>query len=339
MKIETKVLKDILSRVDHCVMKTDTMPILKNIFINSESVSAYNMKNGCYIETDVFKEDMVVPFNKLRSAVGNSEHTILNVKDGVLEIASGTSKAKIPLEPEDDFPTFFDLIDTIVQSQYEAHSTMLLAMKQCLPFASKVNAESLYCSIHLSGNKVQATDRKTIAEYIIKGISFPAGSFVIPSDFVKMISKIDTYHVSEGKFAVIDDNTIYFTNLIDGTYPDVSQYIPDVKKYIKLPKEELKSGLKRVGDFTEDGSAISLCEVTFDKQIKIEYQGKVAEIQEVLDFGKKLPQIRFEVNPYLFTRLLDYCDMFSFVEGSTDVLFGCSSDLSFKAVLSVEAKK
>jgi len=80
----------------------------------------------------------------------------------------------------------------------------------------------------------------------------------------------------------------------------------------------------------------SFCQLSFDDGIEIKYEGKISQIQEFLNFGNKIPKASYILNPYLFERMLDYCEKFAFVSGDNDLLLGISKDSSFKALLSLE---
>ncbi len=341
MKINTVILKTVLQKIDPCVLKSDEIPILKNVLFNQQGVFAYNLQSGCFVKENIFDADVCVSFAKLKAFLYNTklDEIECNIEDGLLSLKAGRSSAKIPIDDSKDFPDFAEIIEQVMKEKVEIANEFLVALKMVEPFSARKSPRLILQGINVKSDSVWTTDSKTLSWYNVSSF-LGSNNIVIPREFVKIVGKVESIFCDDKKVAFVDGGTIYFTNLITGDFPDLSKYIFETKKYLKLPKEELKLALKKVGDFSEEVETISECEVSFGETIHIKYEGKTAEIEEFFDFGSKLPKVTYSINPFIFSKLLDCCDKFAFDrKGDRNILMGVSTDNKFHAMISLSEKE
>jgi len=341
--MKTAKLKTLLIDLEPAVLKSDEIPILKTICITNDRILSYNTIIGCCVFTDLFSDwdsAVCVPFMKLKTFINGapSEDIEFKFDEDILSLKSGNSSAKLPLEPADDFPDFTDLVEKSKQSSNSITDDFVRGLKACLPFTAKRSSRIVLQGIHVAGNEVISTDGIKIALYQISECQLEKDlNFTIPFEMGKVLKGSDSIYFDDEKIAIVNGNVIYFSGLLSGDFPDVTKYFPKVKKFIHFPKDEMKVALKKVGDFSEEGLEDAECELSFEDGIQIKYLGNVAQVEEYFDFGGKLPNQKFKLNPYHFEKILQYCDRFAFVErDSLDILYAVSDNGKFKCLLSLD---
>jgi len=341
MKIKTDSFKSIIKDLEPAVQKSSEIPILSHILVTNEFVQSYNSKIGCHITTDLFNEidePLCIPFIKLKAFIlgTTSEITEINIDENNMNLKSGKSSAKIPYQSGKDFPEFIELIEKIMVSNKPVTNEICEGLKLCSFFVSKLKNIEIIQGVNLQSLRVQASDGKRIAMYTFKEEIIKINT-VISIDFIKALKGSDSIYFEDDKIAIGNDNTIYFAPTIQGDFPPVEKYLPQVKSYIKLPIEEMRKSLKKIGDFSEDGIELARCTIQFENGIEIKYQGQTAHVKEFFDFGGKIKSKGFKLNPYHFEKLLSYCEKFSFVSvDSFDILYGSTEDDKFKCIMSLE---
>ena len=341
MKIETKLFKDIIKELEPAILKSNEIPILTNILLSNEYIQSYNSHIGCHITTDVFSnltEKICVPFAKVRAfTFGAPTDSIeIEIEQDTMKLKSGRSSATVPIQSGNDFPDFESLIVTILENSVDVSNDIYTGLKLCSLFTSKFGNRGVIHGVNLQSRKAQASDGKRIALYTFDE-ELPQVNMVISTDLIKALTGSQFIYTDKDKIAIGKENIIYFASIIQGDFPEVSKYFPEVKSYIKLPIEEMRASLKKIGDFSEDGTDAARCKITFDKGIEIKYEGQTAHVQEFFDFGEKVKAKSYKLNPYHFEKLLQVCNVFSFTSvNNFDVLYGGTEDNKFKCIISLE---
>lgn len=338
MNIKRNKLKELLLSLEPAVKKSDTLQILKTILISNKYAISFDGNLGCYIQTDLFEHlenNICIPFMKLNTFVNgiSTEELIFNFKDNLI-IKSGKSIAEIAYEDTNDFPDFSELIDTIFDNEITVTDELSDGLKNCLAFASKNSKDGLLCGVELKGNKIISSDRQRISIFTIDK-TFDK-TVIIRPEIIKAIKGSDYIFINESTVAIGKNDVIYFAPLIKGTYPDAEKYLPVVKKFIKIPVDEIRIALKKVGDFSEEGSLSAKCILNLKDGIEITYEGQTAKIKDFFDFGGTLPKKKFKVNPYHLEKILATCQRFSFVEqNDVRMFYGSSDNSKFKCIMAL----
>jgi len=341
MNIDKKEFKVILEKLEPAVLKSSEAPILSNILITKESAQSFNSQLGCHVSTEIFSEipySICIPFIKTKTFINGApnEQVKFEIKDSNIELRSGRSSAKIPFQSADDFPDFTELIEKYILNGFEVTNDLSEGLKICSLFTCKQLNRGTIHGVNLQSNSIKASDGKRIAQYTLEQ-EYPEVNIVIQADLIKALKGSDYLYFDKDKIVIGKEDTIYFSPLIKGDYPQVEKYFPKIKSYIKLPIEEMRKALKKVGDFSEEGTELARCSIKFDNGIEIKYEGQTAHVKEFFDFGGKIQSKGFKLNPYHFEKILLYCDKFSFITvNDFDILFGGTEDNKFKCIMSLE---
>jgi DNA polymerase-3 subunit beta len=207
----------------------------------------------------------------LRTAPNGKELTLTVDKDHRVTIASGDYRANLPGLTPEDFP---DLSDQFSSSAPgidipNPHETFLPSLRAATRFASADETRYVLTGLHLVFTPgepivIQGTDGRRLAQYTLTETLTPADSeapadIVIPADRCGILAGLlenyeDPIHlqVGPGYLTVHAGDIRYYTKLIDGTYPNVSQVIPQSwEEQIKLTPAPLLESLQRVGLVTD----------------------------------------------------------------------------------------
>jgi len=343
MRIDTSKLKKIVSVLNPCIAKENTVPILQCFHFQNTYATAYNLEVGCIYNHGIISEnefDYCIPFGKFKAFVANNTNEFIDfeVSNDILAIRSGRSYAKIPLENPEDFPQFDRFLEQKnPDNLFNINQDFINGLKLCNNFVSlKISNFALH-GVFINGKKIYATDMMRIAEYTHE-FDYDI-NLIIPFELIKVISDCDKLCLLDNQIAFLGENIIYFSGLIEGDYPNcvkvLGENTKDLKKLIKLPKDDLRKGLKKLGNFSEEMQGNATCEIQFGKEITIKYEGQIAKIEEIFSFGSALPEKSINLNPYLLDRILVDCDSFAFTDR---VLYGISKDKKFRCILSLKAK-
>jgi len=340
MKLNREDLANVLSTLKPALIGGDRPPILESIYFDKKYVYAYNYSIGIILPFET-ESELLVPFDQFEIFVRNStaEEINIEIENDQALLECGKSKAVVPFV-DGDYPDFLKIIDEIEDGFSLTGDTFSVGAKLCLPFLSSKVARVELTGIHITKKFIEATDGMRIARYIFPDeLEVDFDSIVLPQEILKAslkMGEIERSFIGENYIIFDFGNALLFGNLIEGGYPDVSNFFPNVKKFIEFPRDELKKALVKVGDFTGEVCFESTCEIELGDTIIIRHEGTTARITEFLDFGKLYPKGKFVLNPYHFSVMLDNCDLFSFQETS---LFGRSQDSSFKCLLALNKVK
>lgn len=345
MKFERKELEKIVNFLKGAVSTSDSIPILKNICFEEGMVSAFDGGVGAIVFFDTQDLRGLLPFDKFSIFVkGKTSNEIeINFEDDEkVRLTCGRSKSFLSISNQEDFTDFGKVIDKFHSKKWKVPN-LLPGFKVCLPFSSKKGGV-VWNGIHLFDSFIEATDSKRIARYdmgeTLFGGDAQIDSVVLSPEMVKMglqLSSLDEVYFDKEISVFGEGDYLVFGNLLAGEYPATESFFHPAKKIsfelakrktdngklVEFPKKELKECLSRVGDFSGDLVEQSKCKVTLGDTVLIQHEDSVAEITEIFDFGKRIPNKIFIVNPYHFAVMIDNCDIFSFQKNT---LHGRSED-------------
>jgi len=272
MKFKQQELKNILSIVCPLANKNNLLPILNNLFIKSnnniiefissdgDNVIKYThpseCENGEYLINSKIFQDYI---NLI------SSEDIELIFDDVCKIKSKTHKTNINLQKEQ----YINIPEIKIANEYIINIKELsIAISQVL-FASATSDIKIELSgINLNfGEKLilASCDTARLAEKIIN-ISGKNLDILIPSKSLSTLLNILS-KINQGDIKIIADdnsiifkteNIIFYSNLINGQFPNYQPLIPkEFKTEININKEQLINAIKTNALFSLDG-AISL---------------------------------------------------------------------------------
>ncbi|HFC76803.1 MAG TPA: DNA polymerase III subunit beta [Candidatus Moranbacteria bacterium] len=319
--------KKAILTVDKITSKQTTLPILKNILLETKDgrlvFSATNLEIGIInkIGAKIEKEGKIaVPVKLISNFILNlpfEESIEIELKGQILHINCGKYKAKINCLDSEDFP--------IIPSKKEEAQFKLKNNKFKKIIENSLNCVSLNDTrVEFTGVNVNfedkiyfaSTDSFRLAENVIdikkdeKYNILKGKSIIIPAETLRELNKIlSNIEENVDIFITIEENQIFFdindikvvSRLINGNYPDYKQIIPNkFKTNILISKKELLQSIKIASIFTKNN------EGEVDIKIKSEENDKMiikSELQEAgenkveLNIDKSGDDQRFVINP------------------------------------------
>lgn len=332
MKFKSGELQEICKTLKSFVATADIFPILKNICFDGKYIQAFNSVSACIIPFET-ENSFLVPFNRFHifiDSLPKDNDITYSIEKNIIKLSCGKSRASIPVDTGiEAFPSFAEFYDYDFEECGEEFYT---ALKTCQPFSAKNVANYALTGVNFADNYLMATNGERIAIYTLD--KDYGKSAIIPSEFIKLLSGIDSFLIQDGKFFATKDDYLMITNVIDSEYPEVLKYIPEVsdEELMELPSESLSDALVQVGKFSEEDKDDTLCTLEFgDNGITISYGGKKANISKFFDFGNTIGKRKFLISPFMFSEMLKYCDLFAVKD---KILYGIRGDF-FEALISI----
>ena len=248
--LETQLLKEALSIVNHATANITTTPILESILIkvnfnnivftsnNLEMAIEYAISKGV---SNMTEWAFCVPsklFTSYISLVQDNEVQIELLSDDSIEIKSESGDVKIKWVPADEFP--------VIPSIKEETSLILWgsvikkAIEKTLFSSAEGNIRPtlawIYVNIEWSEAKFASTDSFRLSEYKTE-LNTPitnAFSQIIPSRTMSELRSIvhDDQEVKivsgDNQIAFIFGNTKFYSRLLNGKFPDYTNFFPTI---------------------------------------------------------------------------------------------------------------
>lgn len=320
--------KKAISTVDKITSKQVTLPILKNILLETIDgrlvFSATNLEIGIItkIGAKIEREGKIaIPVNLLSNFISNlpkEENIEIKLKNQILYINCGKYKAKINCIDPEDFP--------IIPNKKEEPQFKLKNIEFKKVIENSLNCVSLNDTrIEFTGVNIifddniyiASTDSFRLAENIInikkdnKYNLLKGQSIIIPAETFRELNKIlGNINENIDIFITIEDNQIFFdindikmvSRLINGKYPDYKQIIPTkFKTNILINKKELLQSIKIASIFTKNNEGeVDINIVKKDNNDKMIIKSKLQEAGEneiILDIQINGDNQHFVVNP------------------------------------------
>ncbi|KKP69131.1 MAG: polymerase III subunit beta protein [Candidatus Moranbacteria bacterium GW2011_GWE1_35_17] len=331
--------KKAISVVDKITSKQITLPILKNILLETKDgrliFSATNLEIGIIskIGAKIEQEGKIAVPSKLISDfiinLPKEENIEIELKGHILNINCGKYKAKINCLDSEDFPIIPERKGenqfTITNNKFKD------VINKSLSSVSLNDIRVEFTGINLSffDNKIYfaATDSFRLSEYeveitendIYKEIKDT--SVIIPAETLRELNKILHNATEDDEVLVtIENNQIFFdvndikivSRLINGKYPPYKQIIPsEFKSEILINKGELLQSIKIASVFTKktDGEINIVIENDQNLVVKSSLQ-ESGENQTELNINKKGENQNFVLNPRYLLDGLNVMDSF-----------------------------
>lgn len=258
-----------LAQVSPVAGRNTQLPILQNILLKTEEGTLHligtDLEIGIHgvVGGKVEKEGVcVVPARQLFEYVQQlpTTHPIaLVITKGGLVVSTEGFTATFPVAEEEDFPL---LPGVEGKEAIEVRAQLLCqGLTQAIFAAAREGTRPEIHSVYIQGGKgelrVAATDSFRLAEPVLaaQGLTKPF-SFLLPlataQEIVRLFSKSETIQIVAQKTAVVfrADGIELTSRLVDATYPDYQQIIPQSwKTRVRLDREELTRALKTLTVF------------------------------------------------------------------------------------------
>ena len=307
MKIETikEKLGEAVSKAERVTSKNASLKTLSCILLEAKGqelfVRATNLDVGVEFRFPAKNSEEGVfslTASSLRSFLSNSKQAkevVLEKKENILEIKSGSSVGELVLEPYEDFPTLPRVEGGV---SFEILTEEFLSGIKAVFWAAslsqiKPELSSVYFYEENDDLVFVATDSFRLAEKRVKSKKPKKFSpILIPFRNVSEIIRIldggrGELNISTNKNQIsIETEGVYITSrLIDGNFPDYKQIIPkEFETKATVLKEEFAGALKLASSFSDkfNQSSISIMPSKKKLVVKSESKGSGEVVEEVL---------------------------------------------------------
>jgi DNA polymerase-3 subunit beta len=310
IKIQKPVIESIISQALPFTEKKDNTQITSHILLNADeklTIKATDKEIGIEIKTEAdILEKGVITINGRRFAdiiktLQNKEIEIKNEGDNII-ITQDTSVYKLSTFNASEFPEFpnpDDLEKLNVNSEEFAD-----AIKKIFPVIDtnnpKYELNGALFDISEKTNFV-STDTRRLAVYY-SDANGKENQIIVPKraiSEIKRIYKEEMEILYDDVYLILkDENTLFFTKLINGKFPAYKKIIPEKFKYeLKINKSDFLSHLKQVSIISNEVK-ISI------KKDKIEFESISDEMMQAktsMAFSCDIDEFTFAVNSrYVF---------------------------------------
>lgn len=274
-------LKSALHATEVATSKGGTLSILHNILIETDgsqlSLSATNLEIGIVkkIQAKIDAPGKIVVsaglLGSFLTALRGTEHIVLHVDGHILTVESGAHKAKINGFSVDDFPIIPQ--HTSGRTMEMALSSFKNSLAKVAQFTSKSEARIELTGVCMTLGEdtiaLAATDSFRLGEIRLpakdlvrdaaayRDLATASTRMILPQQLCAYIAKLsDEYTTAQ---LSVEDNHLFLqcgnltitARLIDGTYPDYQQIIPQsIATEVMIAKEALMEAMKVTTVFT-----------------------------------------------------------------------------------------
>ncbi len=323
VKIQKPLLESIVTQLIPFTEKRDNTLITSHILIdanNNLTLKATDKEIGIKIQTDaqiIEKGKITINGRKLHNilkALKNDEIEIKNEEDTIIITQQNSIYRLISFNPNEfpEFPNPEDLDKLKIDKE-----EFIDAIKKTFPVIDtnnpKVELNGELFDIQEKTNFV-STDTRRLAIYYSQGKG-NTKQIIVPKralSEVKRIFKEDMDIFYDDVYLIIkNEQTLLFTKLINGTFPDYKRIIPNNFKYeLKIPKEIFTNHLKQVSIVSTEVKITitknriifeSISDETIQAKTSFEYESKIEEFtfgvnsKYLLDFLQSIENEEFEL--------------------------------------------
>lgn len=317
-KIEKSVFLNGLQTVQNVVGSNSTLPILANVLLRANkkelllTTTDLDVTVSCTLEAEVEKTgSTTIPVRRLASIIrelsGSDVDLEVNDKD-IAKISCGSSKFMLNGLSEDEFPPTPKVDAKFNYNMKQNAFKEMLSMVQYAASADETrqSLNGVFLSFKEDKFSMVATDGRRLA-LIEQEVELPgdtAVSMILPTKAVNELHH--TLGDDEDVKINATDKQIFFefgnvsisSKLIEGTYPNYEQVMPDNNDTrITIERESLLSALKRASLLSVDSS--SAVKLTFaDNRITVLMSNpEVGEARETIPVKYEGKELSIAFNP------------------------------------------
>lgn len=358
MKLECSIekLKNAVNQVSKASSKNISLDVLNNIVLETKDksllFSSSNLNIGLEIEIPVSVEEkgkIGVNGQNFENIINNLDikEKIVNLKTegDSLVLNNKNNLLKLKTNPTEDFPG----IPKIKGDSFNIKIKDLLHGLRSVYYASAVSdIKPEISSVYIYSNDdylyFVSTDSFRLAERKIKNTGINIDKILIPYknviDIIKIISLMDENDDLE---VVYNDNQISLTKtgfyltsrLIDGSFPDYSQIIPDeYKTKVVCLKSDIQKALKISSIFSDKFNQINILIDPKSKLFEIDSENKdIGQNKINIPGAIEGDKVEFSVNlKYLndsFQSLNEDSIVFEILESNKPIIIKANGDKNF----------
>jgi len=308
IKVSKSIIVNILSNCVNFVEKKDNSQITSHIYLEANDkviIKATDKEFGIeYIDnsSEIIEKGKATingkKFNDIIKSL-NDDFIEIKVENNMATISQNHSVYKLPTFEANEFPEF---PNTKNFQKIEFNSIEFIeSLKEVLPVIDSNNPKyelnGALLDIKEDKLNIVATDTKRLALYQIEQTSQKEFQIIIPKKSISEIRKLflDDFeiYIDEINLVIKNKNISFFTQLINGKFPDYNRIIPNnFKEIIKIDKFNLLKAIKRINIMSD--------EIKFtikDSKLLLEsITGESFEAKTDMEINSNLENFTFAVN-------------------------------------------
>ena len=304
IKIQKPIFESIINQIVPFTEKKDNTQITSHVLIIAEEeliLKATDREIGIKIKTNaniLEKGKATINARKLNNIIKTLKNKEIEIKkeNETIIITQDTSIYKLSTFNENEFPEFPNPNDL---NKLEINNEEFInAIKKIFPVIDtnnpKYELNGALFDIKETINFV-STDTRRLALYESKGKG-KKSKIIVPKRSISEIKRIFNNEMKifydEVYLILKDENTLFFTKLINGKFPEYERIIPKSFKYeIKIPKNEFFSHLKQVNIVSNE------VKITItNKKIIFESLDDTMEAKTSFEINTNIEDFTFAVN-------------------------------------------
>jgi len=303
LKLSKPIIENILSVVTNFTEKKDDSQITSHIYIEANEniiIKATDNEFGViYIDnsSEVIQTGKTTingkKFYEIIKAL-NDDIIEFEEENNIATISQNKSMYKLPTFDATSFPEFPDIknfkkIDINSIEFIDGLKKTYLAIDNNNP-KYELNGALIDVKENLN---IVSTDTKRLAIYSIKNQTTDKASIIIPKKAISEIKKlfIDNFDlfINDTHLIIKSDNITFFTQLINGSFPNYERIIPtEYKHIVKINKSSFLKAIKQINiisfevklTFNQNKLHLeSISDETFEAQTDIEIESEVTDFK------------------------------------------------------------
>lgn len=318
IKVNKEAMIDSLQKVQSVINPRNALPVLSNVLMKAEkgklelTATDMSLTVRATLDADVLEPGTTtLPAKRIFGVFRelSVEEAELDVSDqNVASIQAGSSYFRIHGISEADYPNLPEMADPKV---YVIDQAAFRNMLKLTSYAASVDANRpLLNGVLLSfkGGKlsVVATDSRRLA-LVEQEVEFPADAemdLIVPlktvEELLRTLGENGTLKIlaTPKQIAFEFDRVLIVSKLVEGTYPNFRQVIPQANgERVSMERETLLTAVRRTSQLVID--AVSGVKLTFTKN-RLEILAtapEIGEARETMDVKYKGPDIAISFNP------------------------------------------
>jgi len=320
LKFSKSIIENILSNAINFIEKKDNSQITSHILLEADkfiTIKATDKEFGIIYQdntSEIIKKGSTTingkKFFEIIKAL-NDDFIELEVVDNIAIITQGHSKYKLPIFNPNEFPEFpnienFQKIELNAIDFIDGLKKTFLVIDSNNP---KYELNGALIDINNSNLNIVSTDTKRLAVYSISEKSKKDFQIIIPKKAIAEIKKlfIDNFEIFFNEIYLIfkSNNITFFTQLINGKFPDYKRIIPiEYKNIIKIEKNNFIKAIKQINIISNEIKII----INKDNLSLESISDETFEAKTDLRINSKLENFSFAVNSKFILDALNVID-------------------------------
>ena len=337
-----------LSKIDNIISTREIKTVLSNVLIEAKeteiilTASDFELTISTNLTGNILNTGSIaIPAKKLNEVIGEliTDEVVLKVEDeNKISIAGNSSKSKARFSIMGESATDFPTIRSIAEESYKEIPIELIRkmFKYTRNSMTKDDARYVFNGTYMKfeNDKLTCvtTDGRRLS-LIHENISIDLETkeeIILPyktvNELIKLLEKCEkmsiAYDNSDQRFYFKTENTVLSSKIIDGSFPDYNQVIPDnIKQKITINKNDFENSIRQVAVMGVDPTRKISLDFNSNSLVVSSSTPDFGEAEDILPIKYEGEAIKIAFNSYYIR------DVLKIIEDET-IIIGISSSSS-----------